>query len=172
MSQAARDSLRDFQARLADKIKAAEGVTGATSKLGFVAGGRQWLLELDQINEVVTVPQLAQVPWAQPWFAGVASVRGMIYGCVDLAAFAGLGAPLPPGEARVLLAHPRFGINAALRIERALGLRPIQTLQAEPVETGEPDWVTARWRDAAGELWSELSVQRLVQLPAFVEAGR
>jgi len=172
VTEAPRDNLRDFQARLAEKLKAAEGITGATSKLGFLAGGRQWLLDLDQINEVVTVPQLAQVPWAQPWFSGVASVRGVIYGCVDLAAFAGLAPPLPRGESRVLLAHPRFGINAALRVERAMGLRPINALVAEPAEAGMPDWVLGRWRDGAGEVWSEISVEHLVGLPAFVEAGR
>lgn len=172
MAEAQRENLRDFQSRLADKLKAAEAATGATSKLGILAGGRHWLLDLDQINEVVTVARLAEAPWCKPWFAGVTSVRGVIYGCVDLAAFAGLAEPLPPGEARLLLVHPRFGINTALRVERALGLRPLQNLAPEPVEADGPDWVLGRWRDASGELWTEISVERLVRLPAFLEAGQ
>lgn len=172
MAEATRESLRDFQTRLAEKLKAAEAVTGATSLLGFLAGGAQWVLRLDQINEVVTVPQLAHVPWAQPWFAGVASVRGVIYGCVDLGAFADMAPPLPRGESRLLLAHPRFGINAALRVERALGLRPMHALAPEPLESNQPDWVSGRWRDGEGALWTEINVERLVSTPAFVEAGR
>lgn len=166
-----RENLRDFQARLAEKLKAAEAASGANSKLGFLAGGRHWLVSLDQVNEVVTVPQLAVAPWARPWFVGVASVRGVIYGCVDLAAFAGVAEPLPRGESRLLLAHPRFGVNAALRVERALGLRAQQTLAREPDDTGSPAWVLGRWRDPEGEVWTEISVEDLVRTPAFLEAG-
>lgn len=166
-----RENLRDFQTRLAEKLKAAETTSGTGSKLGFLAGGRQWIVSLDQVNEVVTVPQLTVAPWARPWFGGVASVRGVIYGCVDLAAFAGVAEPLPRGESRLLLAHPRFGVNAALRVERALGLRPQQELAPEPDDTGAPPWVLGRWRDAAGEIWTEISVEDLVHTPAFLEAG-
>lgn len=171
MSVEARENLRDFQSRLAEKLKAAEAVTGATSKLGVLAGGRHWLVSLDQVNEVVTVPQLAEVPWSKPWFAGVASVRGVIYGCVDLAAFAGVAEPLPAGEARLLLAHPRFGVNAALRVDRALGLRPLAELTAEAAESDAHPWTLGRWRDGAGDLWTEISVESLVAMPAFLEAG-
>jgi twitching motility protein PilI len=171
VAEETRENLRDFQSRLAEKLKAAESATGATSKLGFLAGGRQWLVNLDQVNEVVTVAQLADVPWAQPWFVGVASVRGVIYGCVDLAAFAGVAEPMPKGETRLLLAHPRFGVNAALRVERAMGLRPEQALTAEPGGGDAPAWVLGRWRDGAGEVWTEISVESLVGMPAFLEAG-
>lgn len=171
MTGETRENLRDFQARLAEKLKAAEASSGASSKLGILAGGRHWLVNLDQVNEVVTVPELAEVPWSQDWFIGVASVRGVIYGCVDLAAFAGLAEPMPKGETRLLLAHPRFGVNAALRVERALGLRPLLELVAEPAEPGVPSWVLGRWRDRAGEVWTEISVENLVGMPAFLEAG-
>jgi len=167
----ARDNLRDFQSRLAEKLKAAEAASGSSSKLGILAGGRYWLVNLDQVNEVVTVPQLAEVPWSKPWFAGVASVRGVIYGCVDLAAFAGVAEPMAKGEARLLLAHPRFGVNAALRVERALGLRPADALAPAPGEADAPDWALGCWRDGAGEIWTEISVENLVHLPAFLEAG-
>lgn len=171
MAKEARENLRDFQSRLAEKLKAAEGATGASSKLGVLAGGRHWLVNLDQVNEVVTVPQLAEVPWSQPWFAGVASVRGVIYGCVDLAAFVGVAEPMARGETRLLLAHPRFGVNAALRVERALGLRPSQELEPEPGEPDAPGWALGRWRDGDGVVWTEISVESLVGMPAFLEAG-
>jgi twitching motility protein PilI len=167
----AKESLREFQTRLAEKLKAAEMAGGAASKLGFVAGGRHWLVNLDQINEVVTVPALTGVPWTKPWFVGVASVRGALYGCVDLAAYLGLADPLPPGEARVLLAHPRFGVNAALRVERALGLRGIADLVPEPAEVDAAPWQAARWHDRDGQLWTEISLERLVTAPAYLEAG-
>lgn len=171
MAEAQRENLRDFQSRLADKLKAAEASPGSNSKLGILAGGQHWLLDLDQINEVVTVPSLAEVPWSKPWFAGVTSVRGVIYGCVDMASFLGIADPMSVGESRLLLAHPRFGINAALRVDRALGLRPINALIPEPLQPDAPAWMLGVWRDAAGELWTEISVEKVLSLPGFLEAG-
>ncbi|MEW5769282.1 MAG: chemotaxis protein CheW [Pseudomonadota bacterium] len=168
-----RESLREFQSRLAEKLKVAETTGGTRSKLGILAGGHLWLVNLDQVNEVVTVPRLTSAPWTKPWFAGVASVRGVIHGCVDLAAFAGVAEPMPRGESRLLLAHPRFGVNVALRVERALGLRPLAELVEEPLarDSATQPWLVTRWRDQQGELWTEISVEQLVSQPAFLEAG-
>lgn len=166
-----KQSLRDFQTQLADKLKAAQAATGPSSKLGFVAAGRNWLVSLEQINEVVTVPELIAVPWAQPWFAGVASVRGALYGCTDLGAFLKLSEALPQGPAHLLLAHPRFGVNAALRIERTLGLRAVEGLRPEAAPATASPWVAAHWRGLDDQLWAELNVEKLVTAPSFLEAG-
>ncbi len=166
-----KQSLRDFQTQLADKLRAAQSATGPSSKLGFVAGGRNWLVSLEQINEVVTVPDLIAVPWAQPWFSGVASVRGALFGCTDLGAFLKLSEALPQGEAHLLLAHPRFGVNAALRIDRTLGLRAVEGLRPETAPVPASPWVAAYWRGLDDQVWAELNVEKLVAAPAFLEAG-
>ncbi len=165
-----KQSLRDFQTQLAEKLKAAQAATGPTSKLGFIAGGRHWLVALDQINEVVTVSDLIAVPWAQPWFPGVASVRGALYGCTDLGVFLNLAPLLPPGEAHLLLAHPRFGVNAALRVERTLGLRAIDSLVPTSAPADASPWAKAHW-SGTDQAWAELDVEKLVTSPAFLEAG-
>lgn len=171
MTQETRENLRDFQARLADKLKSAETAPGSSAKLGFVAGGQHWLVNLDQVNEVVTVPELAEVPWAKPWFVGVASVRGVLYGCSDLAILSGLAESVPRGETRMLLVHPRFGVNAALRIERALGLRGVNDMAGDALQAGAAPWMLARWRGVDGTLWTEISMEHLVATPDFLEAG-
>jgi twitching motility protein PilI len=166
-----KQSLRDFQTQLAEKLKLAQGSNEVTSKLGFVAGGKNWLVDLDQVNEVVSVPSLTEAPWARPWFVGVASVRGALYGCTDLAAFIGLAEAMPAGESRLLLVHPRFGVNAALRIERALGLRALADLTPEPLPQSAAPWEVSYWRGADDQRWVEISMQKLVAMPDFLEAG-
>ncbi|MDP2787245.1 MAG: chemotaxis protein CheW [Pseudomonadota bacterium] len=166
-----KQSLRDFQTQLAEKLKLAQGSNEVSSKLGFVAGGKNWLVDLDQVNEVVTVPGLTEAPWARPWFVGVASVRGALYGCTDLAAFLGLAEPMPAGESRLLLVHPRFGVNAALRIEHALGLRALSELRPEPAPEAAANWEISHWRGADDQRWVEISMQNLVAMPGFLEAG-
>lgn len=163
-------SLREFQTQLAEKLKAAQAATGPTSKLGFIVGGQHWLVDLGQINEVVTVRELIAVPWAKPWFAGVASVRGALYGCTDLGAFIKQSEAMVAGESHLLLAHPRFGINAALRIERTLGLRPLDTLTRHD-STAPIPWSLGQWRGLDDRIWTELDVESLVTSPAFLEAG-
>lgn len=165
-----RPSLREFQAQLAERLQsAARGET--LSKLGILAGGRHWLIDLNEISEVVTVAEIVPLPWAKPWFLGLASVRGVIYGCTDLARFLGLDQDHARGENRLLLAHLRFGVNAALRIERTLGLRnPVQMTQAER-PANAPPWEGALWRDSEGQLWTELSVERLVATPQFLDVA-
>jgi len=164
-------TLREFQAELSARLEQAGQQQTEPKKLAFQAGGQGWLVDLDQISEVLSVPRLTRAPWAQPWFLGVANVRGTLYGCSDLAAFADHGGVLDNGEIRLLLSHPRFGVNAALRIDRALGLRRLAELQPMPAPPAAPSWCQSAWRDAAGQDWQELNLAALLAEPAFLQAG-
>jgi twitching motility protein PilI len=161
-------SLHDFQLQLEEKLERAQVSAVSSAKLGFVAGGQYCLVNLDQVNEVITVPALTEVPWAHAWFVGVASVRGALFGCTDLAAFLHLAPPMPAGITNLLLVHPRFGINAALRIERALGLRALAVLTPEPRSPDAASWEVCRWHDTEGQQWVEISLQNLVAMPEFL----
>lgn len=166
----AKQSLREFQSQLAERLRSAAR-DGVVSKLGFVAGGRHWLTDLTEINEVVTVTEVTPVPWAHPWFTGLANVRGLIYGCTDLAAFMGLGQDNERGEIRLLITHPRFGVNAALRIERTLGLRNPAQLAPRPLGPDDAEWIKHRWQDTDGLEWLEISMEKLVASPRFLDVG-
>lgn len=166
-----RETLREFQTRLADRLRSAQSVARDDSRLGFIAGGHQWLVSLDQVNEVVSVPEVAEVPWARPWFMGVASVRGMLYGCADLAVYLGLADSVPKGDARLLLVHPRFGVNAALRVERTVGLRMVREMTRNAPPADAAPWIEASWKATDGSDWVELDVEKMVAAPAFLEAG-
>ncbi|MBI5329101.1 MAG: chemotaxis protein CheW [Betaproteobacteria bacterium] len=169
--QLGRETLREFQTRLAERLRGAQSTARDDSRLGFIAGGRQWLVSLDQVNEVVSVPEVAEAPWGKPWFMGVASVRGMLYGCTDLAVYTGLSDSIPKGDARLLLVHPRFGVNAAFRVDRTVGLRMVREMtRSAPAQDAAP-WIEASWQAADGSNWVELDVEKLVTEPAFLEAG-
>jgi len=151
--------------------EAASDESGSASMLGFVAGGRHWLIDLNEVNEVVTGAEVTPVPWTREWFVGLTSVRGTIYGCTDLAAFLGLARPLGKGECRLLLAHPRFGVNAGFRIEQALGLRNVAGMKRLPADAADVPAQTGSWEDAAGLVWWGLSFEHLLQNPEFFQAG-
>ncbi len=167
-----RISLRDYQRELADRLQSA-GAGRAASKLGLEVGGERWLVDLTDAGEVIPVPGITPVPLTRPWFRGVASIRGNLFSVVDIGAFLGGGAATPGEQARLLLLSERFRTGSALLVDRSLGLRNPDELQARaggPKHTQAP-WVRAEYDDDAGARWRELDVARLVQDPEFLSVG-
>jgi len=167
---ATRTSLRDYQRALAERLRGAASGRAA-SKLGVQVGGDAWLVDLADAGEVIPVPPLTAVPLTQPWFRGVANVRGRLCSVVDFPAFLG-GAALQAGEqARLLLLGDKFRMSSGLLVDRSLGLRAAEQLQADPAGAAASPWQKAQYRDAEGKTWKELDVARLVQSPAFLEVA-
>ena len=167
---ATRISLRDYQRDLAARLQSADA--GRTvSKLGLEIGGERWLVDLTDAGEVIPLPGITPVPLTRPWFRGVASIRGKLFGVVDIGAFLG-GAGAAPGEqARLLLLSERFRMGSALLVDRSLGLRNPEQLRERAVNSRRVPWITAEYEDAQGAHWRELDVPRLVQDPEFLSVG-
>jgi twitching motility protein PilI len=87
-------SLREFQQALAAKLAGASAEAAPHARLGVQAGGRLWLIRLDDAGEVLPLPDLTPVPLTRQWFLGLANIRGNLAGVVDFAGFMGS----PPTE--------------------------------------------------------------------------
>jgi len=169
-SATARVSLRDYQLALSERLQSAQAGVRAPSKLGLRVGGEAWLVDLMEAGEVIPVPAIAPVPLAQPWFRGVANVRGNLYSVTDLSAFVGAKPVAISEQARLLLVAERFRAGAALLVERSLGLRNAENLKPRPSASVQP-WVRAQYTDTDGTLWKELDIAALVQNEAFLEVS-
>jgi twitching motility protein PilI len=162
-------TLREFQEQLTDKLLLAELQSMPASRLAVEIGVKRWLVDLAEINEVMPVPRLLPVPMTRPWFVGMANIRGMLYGCSDLAAFFGLPATPLEGAARLLLVKPHFGVNAALVVSKTLGLRNPADLRPHGAT---PDaCVRSMWLDGNEQAWRELDVAGLLEQADFLEIG-
>lgn len=119
-----RGRLRQYQLQLLQRVQAAKsGAAAPRKELGIVVGGRQCLLDLTQIGEIVQSAPLSAVPLACDWYLGLAAIRGRLTGVVDLARYHG-GAPCPRGaDSRIITFAPRLGLHCAVLVERVLGLR-------------------------------------------------
>ena len=169
-SASSRLSLREYQLALSERLQSAQAGARVPSKLAVRVGGEAWLVDLTEAGEVIPVPPIAPVPLAQPWFKGVANVRGNLYSVTDYAAFVG-GPPVKLSEqARLLIIAERFRIGAALLVERSLGLRHADGLTQEPAASPQP-WVRAQYVDAEGQAWKELDIAGLVQNEGFLEVS-
>jgi twitching motility protein PilI len=169
---ARRTSLREFQLAVAERLRTAATQAALSSRLGFQVGGVNWFVALHQVSEVVPVPALLPVPLTQPWFRGVANVRGVLYSVVDFSGFQG-GEPTSGGtERRVILVSDKLVGGAGLLVSRMLGLRNPEHFTPAERPPEAPSWVGAVFRDASGAPWQELDLARLAREPRFLEVGR
>lgn len=168
---ARRTRLRQYQEQLLERMQAArtrEG--GAAHQLGVEIGGVRYLLELLEAGEIVPVPPLATVPLTQPWYLGLANVRGSLVGVIDLARYLGQDggaasaatASAPASSAQRLVTFgPALGFPCALLVTRVYGLRHAADMRTED----------GRLVDADGNEWAPLALSALVRDERFLQVG-
>jgi twitching motility protein PilI len=109
----------------------------------------------------VPLPPLAAVPLTQPWYLGLANVRGSLLGVVDLARYLDPQAQPTPGTRLVTFA-PGLGFPCALLVAKVVGLR--HAADMTPLD--------ARLRDADGQEWTPLSLAALAREDRFLHVAR
>lgn len=164
-------SLREFQEYLARRLSGAARGEVSSARLGVQSGNGQWLLDLAEAGEILSLPALTPVPLTQPWFAGVANIRGNLYAVVDFSAFCG-GEPTPlNANTRLVLIGTRFGVNCAIAVNRLLGLRPAEDLRRVDDAGAQPPWVEAVLVDQNDRQWRLLKVPALLADAGFMQVG-
>lgn len=162
--------LREFQEYLATRLNSAARGEISSALLGLQSGSDHWLLKLDEAGEILPMPPLSPVPLTQPWFAGMANIRGNLYSVIDFAAFRGEDPTPRTTHARLVLLGARFGINSAILVHRMLGLRPADTFTATG-EPGDQAFVTEVLTDSDGRRWRRIDVPALLADPKFMQIG-
>lgn len=171
-----REALRELQGRLASRMQAARTEAPVKAWLAVECAGQGLLFPLHEAGEIFAVGKVLPVPHTQPWFAGVANLRGGLHAVVDLALFLGLqraggGNDGARDGARLLALSPALGVNCALLVDRLAGLRNADQLSPE---TGEapaqprPAFAGARWRGADGRIWQEIELSALAANGQFL----
>jgi twitching motility protein PilI len=168
---AKKTSLRDFQEYLAGRLTTAAQGDRAVSWLGLQAGEQHWLIDLADSGEIIQAPQVTPVPLTQPWFAGIANIRGSLHAVADFSAFTG-GRPSPINpNTRLLLVGTKFGSNAALLVSKMLGLRNPDDFTPLANDPALPAWGTRCYQDRQGTHWHRLSVRELLADHQFMNIG-
>jgi len=174
-----RDALRELQSRLAERLQLARTEERPASWLAVECAGLGLLVPLAGAGEIFSIGTLLPVPHTQPWFMGVANLRGGLHGVVDLAAFLGLrandilgAARAPEGardQARLLALSPNLAAHSALMVDRLAGLRSGEQLTAEADDTAaRPGFARGRWRDSDGRQWQEIDLAALARNEQFL----
>lgn len=169
-----REALRELQSRLANRLQAARTEGVQASWLAVECGGARYLFPLTQSGEIFPFASAQPVPYTQPWFLGVANLRGGLYGVVDLASFVAGAAPAmrsdaTRAESRLVALNALLEVNCALLIDRLAGLRNLDAFSSssEPPE-GSPEYFGSGYIDANGAYWQEINLQALSQQSQFL----
>lgn len=171
-----RQSLKDLQVRLAERLTAARTEAATASWLAVEAGGQRFLIPLVQSGEIFSWTSLQPVPYTKPWYVGVASLRGGLYGVVDLGELSAPGsvpdarvADRITSESRLVSLHAALGVNAVLWIDRLLGLRnPSMFASVDESAVRPQSWFGRHLIDPQGRGWQELNLQSLAADAEFL----
>jgi len=171
-----RQSLKDLQERLAQRLSAAKSEAATASWLALESGGDRYLVPLVHAGEIFPWALVQAVPYTKAWYVGVASLRGGLHGVVDLHRLvAGAMVPASAGlervssESRLVSLHAALGVNAVLWIDRLLGLRhPAAFNAVVPRPQDAPVFFARRLVDIQGQTWQELDLQALASDPEFL----
>lgn len=172
-----RQSLKELQVRLAERLAAAKTEAVTASWLAVEVGRSRFLVPLVQSGEIFPWTNVQVVPYTKPWYVGVASLRGGLHGVIDLGVLCGAvvgsagarPADRVTSESRLVSMHNALGVNAVLWIDRLLGLRnPAMFQSVAECPSGSPDWFARRLTDADGHVWQELNLQALVGNAEFL----
>jgi twitching motility protein PilI len=99
---------------------------------------------------------------------------------VDLARFQGYGVTPIDANCRVIAFAAGLAFNSGLLVSQVLGLRNIADMQElESADAGVDEsqtqvhkpWITKKYRDRDGGVWSALSLAALVQDQEFLHVG-
>jgi twitching motility protein PilI len=169
-----REALRELQSRLASRLQAARTEGVQASWLAVEAAGAKYLFPLAQSGEIFPFANPQPVPYTQPWFMGVANLRGGLYGVVDLSSFVEGHAPTmrsdaSRAESRLVALNAALEVNCALLIDRLAGLRNLDAFasSSEPAQ-GSPAYFGSGYTDANGAYWQEINLQALSQQSQFL----
>lgn len=172
---ARREAMRALQMRLIERLRAAGTQPQRRAWLAVEAGEGGYLLPLAEAGEIFTSARVMPLPNTQPWFQGVANLRGDLHGVVDLEAFLGghrRGARLAgpaARSARLVCLNPGLGAQCALRVDALVGLRHPDELRPDEQPPGvQPSFARRRWRDGEGRSWLEIDLAALAANDAFL----
>ena len=162
-----RISLREFQENLVRRL--AEAKAGDhRGMLAIEAGKENWLIDLADSGEILPPPPLSSVPLTRAWYRGLANVRGILYGVVDLSRFHHGPTIAAGGQSRILIVGARHEMHCALLVSRSTGLRNPEDFDPDPTPDERP-WVRERLKDSQERVWLRLDMAQLLAHPGFLD---
>lgn len=135
------------------------------SYLAFSAGEDNFLLEMSQILEVVTVtPEITALPFSPSWLLGLTSQRGNIYSVVDFKQFVSPKQQFKPQRSPSFLFLCGLGQGYALKVDSVLGIRSSEMSLLQ----SQLGWVDGHTK-LEGRDWMRINLGNLIADATFIQ---
>ncbi len=162
--------LREYQTNILARLENAKkaGAEPPAGYLGVVIGGKNVLVNLQEISETLPIMDIHRVPLVKPWFLGVANVRGVLYAINDLSQLIEHTFTQVSSNARLLLISESVTSNVAFLVDKLIGLRKLDEMQ--PGETLPEDNICLKnqtYQDAENRVWHLLDCDKLIRSKDF-----
>ena len=137
--------------------------------VGFRIGGNDYLVNLKEVAEILSIPQHTKVPGAKSWVKGLANIRGTLLPIMDLHSFLGRKASTNLRRQRILVVN-YSGVHCGIIVDEILGMNHFEDENwVEEVaisdEAMKPYLKGGFYSDE--KLWNVFSLFALADTPSF-----
>jgi len=143
------------------------------SAIAFRAGKNYLLAALDEIAEILDVPQLTRVPRAQPWVRGIANVRGNLLPIADFLGVLGREVATLTGKTRIMVIQYN-GIYSGLVVDEVFGMKHFTESERVGEQEDLEGCLHTFIRNSYfknDRVWSEISLLSVALTPQFLQAA-
>lgn len=149
----------------------ADTLENSSSVLGVAVGDNRYLIPMNEVSEVISIPKLAAAPLTQTWFLGLANVRGNIYGITDLGVYLGANAMPFNLKSRILLTTINKKLSGGFVVNNMLGIR--EKSEFTLLENSENKAaIRNQYQDSEKRIWQELSLFALMSEEKFLQIAQ
>ncbi len=154
----------------ANNTSAAEKTASPVTVLSMLISGERYFVHMQEIGEVIQVPEIVPVPRTHSWFLGIINVHGNLYGITDLGVYLGGKPETFDAKSRILLVSSNYNINSGFVVSNLLGIRNLSEFKHDQFFAGQlPRGVTYVYKDQAGNLWYQLDLRTLIREKHFLQ---
>lgn len=123
-------------------LPAQEKIVETRKLIDFQLVGKNYLVPLDEVTEILPVPEVTRLPRVKNWVRGVANVRGRLLPVADFANFLNRHLSNSPRDQRVVVLDVR-GIYVGLIVDQVFGLKtlPVDKYHKAKIEGPLADYV-------------------------------
>lgn len=138
--------------------------------IGFSLNNIPLLAKMDEVSEILPLPETIRVPGVSHWVRGLANIRGSLMPVLDMNGFFYGKTAVIKKESRILIIN-QLGIVAGLLVDEVYGLRRFKPAEQQPdimPDTGKvADYLSGTFVDQV-QRWNVFSVEKLAADEQFL----
>jgi twitching motility protein PilI len=140
--------------------------------IAFRMSASQLVASIADVNEILTIPTVTQVPGAKGWLLGIANVRGNLVAVIDLKAFLAGQRTVTNDRSRVLVIKQGNAL-VGLLVDEVLGQKSFNDghkTNLVQVEETLADFIEGGYRQD-GQDWGIFALGALMRTQEFINAA-